>query len=169
MIILRAYSGKKKWEIVYVFRFMLLLFLPVFLSLNSVRCTSLHFPFFNLPPGLRSQVRFARCPAATCSSRAAVSVTGTVHDNSLTDDREGEDTAENPQLEVERGVPRRRGLLAFCAVTSEHFCPEDRTETSRDREHRGENRGGWSHETLSPCMCDKLEVFPRYCPILKWS
>ncbi len=51
----------------------------------------------------------------------------------------GQDTAENPQLEAERGVPRRCGLLAFCAATSALGCPEDRTDTSLDRGHRGEN------------------------------
>lgn len=34
-----------------------------------------------VPSGWRSQVRFARSPAATCSSRAADSVTGRVQDS----------------------------------------------------------------------------------------
>lgn len=41
----------------------------------------------------------------------------------------GQDTADNPLLEVEGGVPRGCGRLALCAVTSEYIYPEERTDT----------------------------------------
>lgn len=45
------------------------------------------------------------------------------------------------QLEVERAVPRRCGLLAFCAVTSACCYPEDSSDASQARGHRGQNEG----------------------------
>lgn len=76
-------------------------------------CFSLLFLF---PSGLRSQVRFALCPAATYSSRAAVSATGRVHNKAiwLMTGRGGH--CRKPPAGVERSVPRRLGppgLLCF--------------------------------------------------------
>lgn len=128
---------------VYISKFIRVVFLPF-----GANFSCLLF-FFLVPSGLRSRVRFARCPAATCSSRAAASVTGRVHDKTvwLMAGRGGhckkkkKERKKTKQLEVERAVPRRCGLLAFCAVTSACCYPEDSSDASQARGHRGQNEG----------------------------
>lgn len=77
VILLGAFSCKNERGIVYIFTFIPVVFLP----LGAASFSSCFF--FLFPSGLRSQVRFARCPAAICSSRAVDSVTGTVHDKTV--------------------------------------------------------------------------------------
>lgn len=54
--------------------------LTVFAHKPDAVVRNLNIRLICIPSGLRSQVRFARSPAATCSSRAADSVTGRVQD-----------------------------------------------------------------------------------------
>lgn len=144
----------------------LLSLIECFFTFTFWFCFSLLFLF---PSGLRSQVRFALCPAATYSSRAAVSATGRVHDKAiwLMTGRGGH--CRKPPAGVERSVPRRLGLLAFCALKSGYLCLEERTDTSQDRGHRGGNEGDWCHDTFFfLCICFKSILWHKNYGIFKY-